>query len=316
MESTKSRLVRLGGVPEQVNIPIEICLKRGIFAKYNVDVEFTEIRQGTGRMLDMLEKDEIDVALTVTDAFMVGKSKSRKVSLCGTFVSSPLVWAIAGAYTTETKSIWDNKPVRFGISRLGSGSHTMATYAAIMNNVDPSVLEFVIANDIEGLIDGVKSGTFDCFMWETFTTHPYFESKELSKLDDVPTPWPAFSVVTQSRGDREAKNALIKDAFFSAIKEGIDIFLAEAKAAVSSSSDEIPPTIASIVKDFGHTAENAALWMSRVQYADSSTMAVDLGVTRNSLSILKQIGLIDEEFPIEGLWTKDDGYSNGIITIQ
>lgn len=33
--------------------------------------------------------------MTVTDAFMVAKSNGRKVKLQGTFVESPLVWAVA-----------------------------------------------------------------------------------------------------------------------------------------------------------------------------------------------------------------------------
>lgn len=38
---------------------------------------------------------DVDLALTVTDAFMVGKASGRKVNLLGTFVESPLVWAVA-----------------------------------------------------------------------------------------------------------------------------------------------------------------------------------------------------------------------------
>jgi hypothetical protein len=37
------------------------------------------VPEGTGRMLEMLEKNEADIALTVTDAFIVANSKGRAV---------------------------------------------------------------------------------------------------------------------------------------------------------------------------------------------------------------------------------------------
>ena len=48
-----------------------------------------------------LSAGEIDLALTVTDAFMVAKSNGRKVRLQGTFVESPLVWAVAARTDRE-----------------------------------------------------------------------------------------------------------------------------------------------------------------------------------------------------------------------
>lgn len=69
-----SNVITLAGVPEQVNIPIRICMERGLFAKHNCAVVFTEVREGTGRMIDMLEKSEIDLALTVTGKVLLSTS--------------------------------------------------------------------------------------------------------------------------------------------------------------------------------------------------------------------------------------------------
>ena len=44
---------------------------------------------------------EVDLAMTVTDAFMVGKANGRKVQLLGTFVESPLVWAVSSSTSIE-----------------------------------------------------------------------------------------------------------------------------------------------------------------------------------------------------------------------
>jgi hypothetical protein len=96
----------LAGVPEQVNIPINICIERGIFKKYGIDVTFRLVPEGTGAMLNLLEEGGADLALTVTDAFMVGKANGRKVELLGTFVESPLVWAVAGIYVHRYVSVY------------------------------------------------------------------------------------------------------------------------------------------------------------------------------------------------------------------
>ena len=53
--STSSTSIRVIGVPEQVNIPIKICLEQKIFRKHGVDVQYTEVKEGTGKMLQMLD---------------------------------------------------------------------------------------------------------------------------------------------------------------------------------------------------------------------------------------------------------------------
>eukprot|EP00596_Hydrurales_sp_CCMP1899_P007511 CAMPEP_0119041000 /NCGR_PEP_ID=MMETSP1177-20130426/11085_1 /TAXON_ID=2985 /ORGANISM="Ochromonas sp, Strain CCMP1899" /LENGTH=188 /DNA_ID=CAMNT_0007006599 /DNA_START=94 /DNA_END=657 /DNA_ORIENTATION=- len=183
----------LAGVPEQVNIPINICIERGIFKKYGIDVTFRLVPEGTGAMLNLLEEGGADLALTVTDAFMVGKANGRKVELLGTFVESPLVWAVAGS--TENKSVNNisellkKEGCKFGISRIGSGSHTMSHYMCSLHNTTAEDSAFVVANNFNGLKKGIEDESFDAFLWETFTTKPWFDKGELKLLGEVPTPW-------------------------------------------------------------------------------------------------------------------------------
>jgi len=137
-------------------------------------------------MIDMLEKNEVDIALTVCDALLVARSKGRKIQLSGTWVESPLVWAVAAHPQYATLSVKQlvqkQGKLRVGISRLGSGSHTMANYLAMLHDIDSSLLDFHIANNIQGLREGIKNETFDIFLWETFTTKVYFDSGELVKV--------------------------------------------------------------------------------------------------------------------------------------
>lgn len=124
-------------------------------------------------MLDMLEKNDVDIAMTVSDAFIVANAKGRRVELVGTWVSSPLVWAVAAspslpAEITTVPSLYAYRQqltgnaqtkLRVGISRPGSGSQTMASYMAMLHQLDYSPvtgLEFVVAHNF----DGLKKGSF------------------------------------------------------------------------------------------------------------------------------------------------------------
>jgi len=99
---------------------------------------------------------------------------------------------------------------------------------------------------------GVDSGAIDAFMWEVFTTKPWFDRKELQYLGEVPTPWPAFVFVTQTSADgpasvgksrsvqdsattevvstlKQDKAQLIRDRLFAALHKGVTIFRQEAR---------------------------------------------------------------------------------------
>ncbi len=50
MTSSNSSIITLAAVPEQVNIPIKICLEQGIFKKHNIDVNYIVVPEGTGNV--------------------------------------------------------------------------------------------------------------------------------------------------------------------------------------------------------------------------------------------------------------------------
>jgi hypothetical protein len=125
------------------------------------------VPEGTGKMLDLIEQNAVDIAITVADGFIAGKGKGRNIQMCGTWVHSPLVWAIAGPsvsapnnkkFTTfeELKDFKLNKneSIEFGISRMGSGSHTMAHYLAKLSAIPTASLDFEVLNDFPNLIKG------------------------------------------------------------------------------------------------------------------------------------------------------------------
>jgi len=291
--------LKLAGVPEQVNLPLAICQQEGIFALHGIEVEWVVVPEGTGRMIQLLEDGEVDVALTVTDALMVGVAAGRKARLVGTFVESPLVWAVAASPAHRDAGLTmadlvaqkqEQAGFKFGISRLGSGSHTMAQYASSLHGVANP--EFVICNNIAGLAAAAQQGDADAFLWETFTTKPLFDAGELHKAGEVPTPWTAFSVAagTALSGDAD-KEAAVRDRLFPALAEGCRRFVADPAAAADR-----------IVATYKHRPEDAAAWLTRVQYNDARVLQLDRTKTADSVAILQQIGLIPADFAVDRLW--------------
>ena len=51
---------------------------------YGLSVEYRLVPEGTGKILDLIDQGEVDLALCVTDAFVSGKSKGtvNRNSLC------------------------------------------------------------------------------------------------------------------------------------------------------------------------------------------------------------------------------------------
>lgn len=347
--------VRLACVPEQVNIPVDILKNLHIDEKYNFDIQVLTVPEGTGKMLDMLERGDADIAMTVSDAFIVANAKGRAVELVGTWVSSPLVWAVAASPSLPADIITisdlvqyrqiitgdPNCKLRIGISRPGSGSQTMATYMAMLHQLDyHNGLEFVVANNFDGLKKGIELDQFDLFLWETFTTKPDFDSKLLRKLDDICTPWPAFSLVMASSmtsvpsGNSLSLRTAILKGLFPALAESAVIFTENLDSATEQ-----------IVTKFGHQEADARSWLRSVQYntkllfssvaslsvdehkgqsvedfksvPSSLTLApINRDIYVNSVCILQSIGLVPLEFNVNSLWPSWAFFQREDTTLQ
>ena len=64
------KTVRIVGVPEHFNFPWQLSLNEGLFDEAGIDVQWTDIPQGTGRMCEMLRNGETDIAVILTEGIM------------------------------------------------------------------------------------------------------------------------------------------------------------------------------------------------------------------------------------------------------
>lgn len=224
---------------------------------------------------------------------IVGNSNGRKVKLAGTYVSSPLTWALVGR---PNSSNIVTPILRYGISRKGSGSHTMAFYSSMLDKVrDKSSLSFHIANNFSGLRQGLLNNNFDGFLWEIFTTKPFIDNGELGLIKLVPTPWSAFSFVINSDIPEETRNILY-NSVFPALDEAINMF------QDPKNENEM---INRICKEHGHKEPDAMLWLSRCTYGNAKKFGIDYRHTADSIDILKETGIVDKKYNIIQLFHDD-----------
>ncbi len=153
--------VKIIGVPEHFNLPWHLAIEEGAFKSRGIDLEWTDIHEGTGRMAQMLADEETDLAIILTEGIVKSITDGNPSKIAQTYISSPLLWGIHVAANSNFNSIADIKNTSAAISRYGSGSHLMAYVHAKQQNWNTKDLEFKIINNLSGAVKGLTEGTAD-----------------------------------------------------------------------------------------------------------------------------------------------------------
>lgn len=140
--------IRVGGVPEHFNAPWHTAAAKGYFAACGLEVEWTDFPGGTGAMTAALRKNEVDVALALTEGLVVDLHRGNPSKLLGTYVASPLTWGVHVLANSPLQSMADLEGAAYAVSRMGSGSHLMACVDAHARGVPPP--EWEIVNSLDG----------------------------------------------------------------------------------------------------------------------------------------------------------------------
>ena len=189
--------LKIVGVPEHFNLPWHLCLENGEFEKENIDLQWTDVPEGTGKMCQMLRDGSTDIAVILTEGIIkdiIGGNPSKIVQI---YVESPLIWGIHVAAQSNYQSLTDLKKTKAAISRLGSGSQLMAYVNAKNQGWNTKELQFEIVNTIDGAVTALTEGTADYFMWEHFMTKPLVDKGVFRRLGDCPTPWSCFVIAVR-----------------------------------------------------------------------------------------------------------------------
>ncbi|KAJ3922127.1 hypothetical protein F5877DRAFT_88415 [Lentinula edodes] len=253
--------LRIGYVREHFSSP----LLQFAEADEGRTIALVECPSGTGQLISRLTKDEIDVAM-------------QAYKLVGSYVTTPLNWAVITGKDSKYEKISDLKDSIIGISRLGSGSQTMAYVMGFQQGWPSESMNFQVNNDIRGLIDSVNDHSTAAFMWEWFTTKPWLDSGEVRFIGSVPTPWPSWLVAAQPSVNTEALKQ-----FLTTLSSYVRSF--------DSAESRATKNVNFIKSRFGYGEEDIEAWMKTVGYPQDC-LTIPKDVLMNTLSVLENAGVV------------------------
>ena len=269
--------VRIIGVPEHFNLPWHLAIEEGAFAERGIDLEWTDIHEGTGRMAQMLNDEETDLAIILTEGIVKSITDGNPSKIAQTYISSPLLWGIHVAAGSKFNSIADLEGSRAAISRFGSGSHLMAYVHAKQQNWNTKNLRFEVINNLNGAVKGLTEENADYFMWEHFTTKPLVDNGTFRRLGDCPTLWPCFVIATTNSFAQ--KNA----GLLNHILEVINLYTEEFKM--------IPSIDRTLANRYEQKLEDIKVWLSNTQWGQEQLSTDTLEKIQKQLF---ELGLISE----------------------
>ena len=192
------KTIKIAGVPEHFNLPWYLSIENGDFENQNIDLQWTDVPEGTGKMCQMLREGETDIAVILTEGIVKDIVAGNPSKIVQVYVESPLIWGIHVAEKSNYKTLADLENTKVAISRLGSGSQLMAYVNANNQGWKTENLQFEIVNTIDGAVDALTNGTADYFMWERFMTQPLVDKGIFRRIADCPTPWPCFVIAVRN----------------------------------------------------------------------------------------------------------------------
>jgi len=267
--------IKIAGVPEHFNLPWHLCIDNGNFEKENIDLQWTDVPEGTGKMCQMLRNGETDIAVILTEGIVkdiVGGNPSKIVQV---YVESPLIWGIHVATKSNYNTLADLENTKAAISRLGSGSQLMAYVNANNQGWKTDNLQFEIVNTIDGAVDALTKGTADYFMWERFMTKPLVDRGLFRRIADCPTPWPCFVIAV--RDEILDKNPQLVSKILEIINR---------KTAAFKSIPDIDTTLS---LKYHQKTEDIQEWLSLTEWSEKNITEEMLNKVQNQLLQLKII---------------------------
>merc|ERR1712157_284332 len=118
------------------------------------------------------------------------------------------------------------------------------------------------------------------------TTKPYHDSRELARLGDITTPWPAFMIACRTNLLNDCPDMV--EQFLDAVTSAQDLFVRNEDHAVQY-----------VVDKHGNTEVDARAWFQGLEYANKAQ--VSPFVLDGCMTTLVTAGVIQNRVPVERL---------------
>jgi ABC-type nitrate/sulfonate/bicarbonate transport system substrate-binding protein len=269
------KTIKIAGVPEHFNLPWHLCIENGEFESENIDLQWIDVPEGTGKMCQMLRSGEIDIAIILTEGILKDISAGNESSIIQVYVESPLVWGIHVDAKSNFNNLSDLENKKAAISRLGSGSHLMSIVNANNQHWNTENLQFEIVNTIDGAVEALTNQKADYFMWERFMTKPLVDQGIFRRIADCPTPWPSFVIA-------------IRNAFLNKNGNEVDKIL---KIINNTTIEfkEIPSIDRTLASKYNLEIDDVHEWLSITEWSQNKLKKSEFDKIQNQLFDLKII---------------------------
>lgn len=267
--------IKIVGVPEHFNLPWHLSIENGEFEAVGIDLQWTDVPEGTGKMCQMLRDGETDIAVILSEGIVKDINAGNPSKIVQVYVESPLIWGIHVAANSNFKTLSDLENKKVAISRLGSGSQLMAYVNANNQGWNTEKLQFEIVNTIDGAVESLTKGESDYFMWERFMTKPLVDKGIFRRIADCPTPWPCFVIAVREEILKKHPNTIAQ------ILEIINITTQEFK--------EIPSIDRTLATKYHQKIEDIQEWLRLTEWSQKPLSEKMLNKIQNQLFDLKII---------------------------
>lgn len=267
--------INIVGVPEHFNLPWHLCIENGEFECEGIDLNWTDVPEGTGKMCEMLRNGETDMAVILSEGIVKDIQQGNPSKIVQFFVETPLIWGIHVAHNSIFQNIAELENGRIAISRMGSGSHLMAIVNAKNQGWNPNDLKFKIINTLDGAVEALQKGKADYFMWERFMTQPLVDNQIFRRIAECPTPWPCFVIAVREEVLQKHPQTIER------ILEIINTTTKEFK--------QIPSIDRTLSSKYHQKLEDIQLWLAQTRWSQNVMDDKTLNIIQNELFALKII---------------------------
>jgi ABC-type nitrate/sulfonate/bicarbonate transport system substrate-binding protein len=267
--------LKIAGVPEHFNLPWHLSIENGEFISNGIDLQWTDVPEGTGKLCQMLRNGETDIAVILTEGIIKDIIAGNQSKIVQIYVETPLIWGIHVAANSKFKTLSDLENTKVAISRLGSGSQLMSYVNANNQGWKTENLQFEIINTIDGAVEALTKGTADYFMWERFMTKPLVDSGVFRRIGDCPTPWPCFVIAVRNE---------ILEKYPEIVTEILEIINSK-----TSNFKEIPNIKSILANKYHQKLEDIQEWLSLTKWSQKQLSEEEFNSIQDQLIALKII---------------------------
>jgi len=272
------KTIKIAGVPEHFNLPWHLCIENEEFEAEGIDLQWTDVPEGTGKLCQMLRNGETDIAVILTEGIIKDIVAGNPSKIIQVYVQSPLIWGIHVDSNSKYEKLTDLENTKVAISRIGSGSQLMAYVNAHNQGWKTGDLKFEIINTIDGAVEALSNGTADYFMWERFMTKPLVDNGTFRKIADCPTPWPCFVIAV--RNEILENDTETIDKILQIINQTTEEF------------KEIPSIDRTLSERYNQKQEDIQEWLSLTEWSQKQ---LDEKTLNNVQNQLLELSIIDKK---------------------